>query len=96
MIKSIILGFAVTNWMIGMILFCFTDEPYLISKTNYQRPDKLKHKPYSIKEIRTSINFTNDQELKQNLKRKILIRKIAFRLMISTPILIFIGNVFFN
>jgi hypothetical protein len=47
---------------------------------------------YSNSEIKKAIEMTEDEEIKKKLRTKITQRKIAFWLMISTPILIVIGN----
>ena len=93
MIKSIVLTIASLNWIIGMFLMLFSQASGVISKTNFERTGWKKYRMgYSIREIKKAMEMTEDEEIKKKLSAKITQRKIACWLMISTPILIVIGN----
>jgi len=93
MIKSIILNIAILNWIIGMILIMLSNASGLISKTNYERTGWNKYRMgYSIAEIKKVILITTDEAIKTKLSVKKTQRKIAYWLLISTPVLIIVGN----
>lgn len=93
MIKSAILSIAVINWITGMTLILISKATRIISITNHERTGWNKYRMgYRINEIRKVIDITNNETIKKKLKVKIIQRKFAYWLFISTPILIVIGN----
>jgi hypothetical protein len=93
MLKSIILDIATFNWILAMILTLFSNTSSIISKIDYKRALSTHSYYFSIKSIREVIELAEDLTIKKKLKQKIILRKASFCLMISTPILIFVGNV---
>ena len=93
MIKAIILNIATINWIVGMILILASNASGVISRTNYERTGWNKYRiGYSINEIKKVIEIIDNDEIKTKLREKITLRKIAYCLFISTPILIVIEN----
>ncbi len=94
MVQNIILNIAAINWILGMILYAFSNATIIISKTKYERKGWKKYRTgYTIKEIREVIAFVDQDLIKKKLKNKIIFRKIAIVLFLSTPVLVIIGNI---
>lgn len=93
MIKSILLNLAMLSWIAGMILILLSNASGIISQTKYARTGWKKYRMgYFITEIRELIEMIDDEVLKTKLRKKIIFRRIAWWLLIATPILILIGN----
>ncbi|SNR14167.1 hypothetical protein [Tenacibaculum jejuense] len=76
----------------SMILISASSPASIIEKSGYN--DILENKPfYGIKHMRKVISLNSNRDVIKNLKRKILIRKIGYSLLISTPLLMMLNAI---
>lgn len=88
-----ILDLAFINWGIGLLLLIASNASGQISPKVLNRNGWRKYiRGYSIKEIKIVIGKIEDEKVKMKLQRKIILRRIGYLMLISTPILIIIGN----
>jgi len=74
----------------SMILISASSPASVIQKSGHS--DILENKPYyGIKHMRKVISSSSNHKVIEKLKRKILIRKIGYALLITTPILMMLN-----
>lgn len=93
MIQSIILSMAIFNWIAGLALLVYTKSPRIISEVDYERSVWSQFQMgYTIAELKRVVEKTENERIRNKLRKMIYIRKAGNWLLFSTPVLILLGN----
>ena len=85
--ENIILIFIQILFILGIILILISNPTSIIQKSKYN--DIIENSPfYGIVHMKKVIYLSSNNKIIEKLKRKILIRKIGYGLLLSIPILI--------
>ena len=79
-------------WILGILLILISNPARIISKIEKFEP--ITKPFYGLKHIRKAISLTSDRTIINKLKRKIILRKTGYSLLISTLVFFILGGIF--